>query len=293
MATAFRRTGRLADAIDLVEGQDHGIDLTGAESSLLAELHEASGDPNKAESIFESALASDASDANVFQRFLRFKSRRGAFEAIRTLAESRRAEQPEDVASLIEAGAILGGRSSDPQLRGVGLGWLDEIIETRPEHAAEAAFQAAMCHYAHDEFSRTEPLLKKAAKLAPTRSRPINALAWLYCEDLNQPERALETIEGFLALGGVGDDALLDTHGTVLMRLGQLSRARQKFVRCVARAGQGSTLTAATFHLGQTLLKDGDAREGRRYLRQALQLHSKLGGLSPDDEVTAGKLLGQ
>ena len=293
LATAFRRTGRLADAVALVEGQSDGIDMTGAESALLAELYEAGGDLQKAESIFESALARDGTDADVFSRFLQFKARRGAFEAIQSLAEARRADLPADISSRIEAGAILGSRCPDPSLRKIGLDWLDEIIRTQPEHAADAAFKAALCHYAHREFTQTEPLLKKAAELAPARPRPVNTLAWMYCEDLNQPERALDTIDAYLARGGVEDDALLDTHGTVLMRLGRLSPARQKFVRCVARSGQGTTLTAATYHLGQALLKDGDAREGRRYLRQALQLNEKLGGLSTDDETAASKLLGQ
>ena len=59
---------------------------------------------------------------------------------------------------------------------------------------------------------------------------------------------------------------------------------------CLTLAGQTPTLTAASFHLGSVLLKRNAPDEARVYIRRALELHERLGGLSDTEKQHAREL---
>jgi tetratricopeptide (TPR) repeat protein len=119
----------------------------------------------------------------------------------------------------------------------------------------------------------------------------VNDLAWLYTEDLGRPAEAVALVERFLAKGGTEDAHLLDTHGLALMRLGDLDAAERKLTACLRQAGGTRTQAAATFHLGLLHLTAGRQDEGTTYVREALSLDERLGGLTEREKQEARRLV--
>ncbi len=134
-------------------------------------------------------------------------------------------------------------------------------------------------------------MFAEASRLDPPAGKPVNALAWLYCENLSQPDKALGLLQKYLGASGAANAEMLDTYATILLRLGRLDAAKQKLLACLDLAGQTPTFTAANYHLGPVLLKSNAPDEARAYVRRALQLHERMGGLSAKEREEAQRLL--
>ena len=93
-----------------------------------------------------------------------------------------------------------------------------------------------------------------------------------------------------LVLRGAASAEMLDTHATILLRLGRLDAAKQKLLTCLDLAGQTPTFTAAHYHLGLVLLQSNAPDEARSYIRRALQLNDRVGGLSAQEKQEAQRL---
>lgn len=256
---------------------------TPADAAALARLYEGVGDMEKAAALYDTALTLSAGAPEAFQDLLQFHGRRGDFHKIREAVESRRITHPTDVASWLAAGRMLSLQSKDAALQQVGLEWLEAIAREVPASAAEATYHAGLCLYNQKDFAQAESKFLQAAQLAPRWAEPINALAWLYGEDLGRPPDAQAVLQRFLQAGGQETAEMLDTHGMVLLRLGNLDGARQKFLESQRLAGQSPSLTAATYHLGLVLDAQGKKEEAATNFQRAQKLDQELGGLSEKD----------
>ncbi len=258
---------------------------TPAEVGALARLYEGTGDMDRAAVLYGTALTLSAEAPEAFQELLQFYGRRGDFKRIREAAETRRGSAPADAASWLIAARMLSLQGTDAELRQVGLDWLEAIAREVPASAAEATYHAGLCLYNQKDYAQAESRFLQAAQLAPRWAEPINALAWLYSEDLKRPQDAQGALQRFLQAGGEETAEMLDTHGMVLMRLGDLEGARRKFLECRQLAGQSHSLTAATYHLGLVLEAQGKMEEAATNFERARQLDRKLGGLSEKDRA--------
>ena len=297
LATAYHETGRLDRAIEFVEGLAPGEAtawqsdvLSAGETLVLARLHELNDDPDRAEGLLLHALGLDESSSETFQELVRFYARRADFQRVHTQALRRRADFPADAASLAVAGEILGAQCPDQRLRNTGMEWLEEIARDHPDHAADATYRSGMCYYQQKDLAKAEGKFLQASHLTPDAPGPVNALAWMYAEDLGRPAQARAVIDHFLAEGGREDPKLMDTHATVLLRLGELDAARGKLTECLKQVGQTSTVAAAHYHLGLVLLETGRTREAITHVQKALRLAQRLGGLT-DREREQARLL--
>jgi len=292
-AAAGRFAGQTDQAITYIEQQAPREHWTPLELVLLAKLRESKGEGEKAAELFTGAFERDPRSPEIFQEYVHFLSRAGAHDQVYALASKRRMKMPQDVDSIAVAAELLGTRSADSSQRQTAVGWLREIAAAHPDHAADAHYRAGLCYYQIGDWKNAEDFLTKAAQIEPNSARAVNALAWLYCEKLTQPQKALSLIEGYLARGGLTTAELLDTFGTVLLRLDRLDAARDKLLACLDLAGQTPTYAAANYHLGLVLLRLDSPSEAQSYLRQALQLHKRVGGLTDDDLKEAQRLLAE
>jgi tetratricopeptide (TPR) repeat protein len=292
LATAYQETGQVNRAIEFVEGLAPQDALTASETLILARLHEVNNDLDRAEVLFLLASRLDEGSSGTFQEVLKFYARRQGFRRVHTLGSQRRADFPNDVTSLAVAGEILGAQCPDATLRETGMEWLEEIAREHPDWASDALFRTGMCYYQQGDLEKAEDKFLRASSLAPEASGPVvNALAWMYAEDLGRPDDARAVIDRFLAAGGHEDARLMDTHATVLLCLGELEAARQKLAECLKRAGQTSTLAAAHYHLGLVLFKGGDVSEAVSYIKTAMRLADRLGGLTEKEREQAERLI--
>lgn len=290
LATAYQHTGRIDRAIRMIEGLAREEDWSPTEIIVLAKLHELRGDIDQADSLFNRALVQQPKSSDVFQEHLHYHARHGALDEVYALASQRRLEVPEDIESILTAGELLAANSMDRRLREVGTTWLEQIARDHPDRAVDATYRNALCHYHRGELTNAETLLQEAMRIAPTSPRSVNALAWLYSEDRDDPNKALQLIEQFLDKDDQDSAELLDTHGTILLRLNRLDEAEKKLRTCLEIAGQTPTLTVASYHLGLVLLKKDERGEARVYFRRALELNERLGNLSETERQHAREL---
>lgn len=287
---AAERANQVDRAIKLVESGAGQAAMTAEESVALARLHESKGETARAEALYQQAVGSAPQDSSIFQLWLHFQARQGAYERLYELAEQRQAEHPDDVLARLAAGHLL-GLQSEARLREKGIGWLMAVASSHPSLAGDAVYRAGVCHLQAGDVAQAESAFLQSAQLAPTSAEPVNALAWLYSEEMNRPADALGVLQKFLSAGGRETPQMLDTHGAVLLRLGQLEAARAKLLACIDAAGQTDTLTAATFRLGKLLFQQKKQTDAVAQLRRAQELDRRFGGLNDRERAEIEQLL--
>jgi len=291
LAAAYQFAGQSDEAINYLERQAPPEQWTQLETILLAKLYETKKDLSRAEALLRRAVEMDKRSAEAFQEYVHYFARRGGFDQVYALASQRRAEFPADVESVAAAAEILGTLSPDASLRQTAIDWLKETAAKHPDQAAAATYRCGLCYYQQGDLANAEAMFAEASRLDPTAGKPVNALAWLYCENLSQPDKALGLLDKYLGGSGAANAEMLDTYATVLLRLGRLDAAKQKLLACLDLAGQTPTFTAANYHLGLVLLKSNAPDEARAYVRRALQLQERMGGLSAKEREEAQRLL--
>jgi len=294
-ADASRQAKQVDPAIEFIERLSPEPKRPAAETLLLAKLYESKGDQVRADALFGRALNDDpgAPGPAMLTEYILFQARCGAFDQVYSLASQHRLEHPGDVETLAVAAELLGSQSPDPDLRLRGLEWLDEIAANYPDYAADARYRSGMCRLQHGDLVEAETMLLRASQLAPDNPKPVNALAWLYGEESGKPQQGLSVIEKFLAVGGRATPEMLDTRGTLLLRLKRLNEAREVLSSCLATVEQSPTRAAATYHLGLVMLESGANQDGLSNVRLALDLHERFGGLALKEVQEARRLLAQ
>lgn len=293
LATAYSEVGRLGDAMAFIEALAPPEALTATELLVQARLTELTGDLERAEALYSRALTLTDTSPPALLALAQFHARNESYVRVHDLGLRRRAEAPDDVASLAVVAELLGAQSSDEELRQTGMTWLEQIARENPDNASDARYRLGMCHYRIRNLAKAEEQFTQAAERSPLAPRPVNALAWMYAEDLGRPDDARAVIDRFLAAGGEEDAPLLDTHATVLLRLRELPAAIQKLTECIKIAGQTPTLAAAHYHLGLVYLEQENLPTAVSYIKTALRLAERVGGLTAKETEKAKELVEQ
>ncbi len=291
LVEASRQPGQLEQAIGFIEGLSPDTTRPAGESILLARLLETKGDVSRADALYRQILDGENRSAQFTLEYLAFQARQGAFDQVYALASKWYSDHPDDVETLASAAELLGAQSTDPDLRARGYEWLDEIAKNHPDNAADARYRSGLCRLQQGDLVDAETMLLRASQLSPDDPKPANALAWLYGEELGKPEQGLSIIEKFLADGGRTTPEMLDTHGTILLRMNRLKEAREKLSACLDMIGYSPTRTAATYHLGLVMMKSEEQRDGLTSIRLALDMNNRVGGLGEKDTQEARRLL--
>ncbi len=289
--TAMQRTGQANKGIETISRLSPDETRPSGQSILLAKLCESKGDFIEAEKHFRRAVVTDQAAPAAFREYMFYQARRGSFDQVYSLASKYREDHPTDIETVAIAAELLAAQSPDEDFRRRGFEWLADIAIQFPDRAADASYRSGMCRFQRGEFAEAEKDLLRASQLAPDSANPVNALAWLYGEELNRVTDGLAAIDAFLQSGGKPTAEMLDTHGVLLFRQKRFDLARQQFRACLAVVGTSPTRTAALYHLGLLQLETGSMEEGAAHIRQAVEMNERVGGLNPREEVTARQLL--
>ena len=128
------------------------------------------------------------------------------------------------------------------------------------------------------------------AELQPEDEVTINNAAWIMCEEQGKHQQALELAEKGLKLAPQYVD-LIDTRGVIYYRLGKLDKAIADFITCIKLYPDTvAGCVGSHFHLARALAASGQRTRALEHLSQALDLESRIGGLSPQDMEEAKNL---
>ncbi|MBT3199007.1 MAG: tetratricopeptide repeat protein [Phycisphaerales bacterium] len=113
-----------------------------------------------------------------------------------------------------------------------------------------------------------EKAYKKCLEFTPNDNAALNNLAYLYVDDLNEPEKALPYVQKVIRLRPQ-DPNVLDTYGWVMGKLKRYAEAKKYLQRSIERDPE---LAACRFHLGWIFEQTGDRKQAIKHYRLGLEL---------------------
>jgi tetratricopeptide (TPR) repeat protein len=133
---------------------------------------------------------------------------------------------------------------------------------------ASASQSLGAIYYAMQNYHEAELAYLEVLKSYPSDLAALNNLAYMYTENLNQPEKALPYAEKAARLLST-DGNVLDTYGWTLLKLGKLSEAENQLSRSVQIL---SSQAPNRYHLGLVHEQRGRLAEARSQFEKALEI---------------------
>ena len=145
--------------------------------------------------------------------------------------------------------------------------------------------------YVEGKIEETEKMYRKILSAQDGDLVAMNNLAWILCEERGKYNEALDIAQNGLVRSPVYLD-LLDTRGMVFFRMGNFEKAIEDFTKCVQLYPTNvPSAVASHFHLGRAYAARGEKNEAIRYLKSAIEMNTKTGGLCENDAAEARTLL--
>jgi tetratricopeptide (TPR) repeat protein len=168
-------------------------------------------------------------------------------------------------------------------------GILRMVLEDHPD-STETMRALAILLQISGRSSESAQLYERILKLEPDDVITINNLAWIIGEVQGKPEQALDlALKGLKIAPNYYD--LIDTCGVLYYRLGQFDKAINNFNECIELyPGITQSSIGTRFYLARALAQIGQKDKATQYLKEALELNSKNGGLSMADLAEAESL---
>ena len=168
-------------------------------------------------------------------------------------------------------------------------GILRMVLDDHPD-STETMRALAILMQVSGRSSESAQLYERILKLEPDDVITINNLAWIISEVQDKPEQALElALRGLKIAPNYYD--LIDTCGVIYYRLGQFDKAINNFNECIKLyPGVTQSSIGTRFYLARALAQVGQKDKASQYLKEALELNSKNGGLSTADLAEAESL---
>jgi tetratricopeptide (TPR) repeat protein len=167
---------------------------------------------------------------------------------------------------------------------------LRTILENSPD-SVEAIGALAILLETTGRSEESAELYQRLLELKPDNLLAINNLAWIMCEVQGKHQQSLELAQRGLEMAPNYVD-LIDTRGVVYYRLGEFDKAIQDFSTCIKLYPSTAPAAIATrFHAARVLVELGQKDSAIEHLTQALDLESRIGGLSTADLAEAQRLL--
>jgi tetratricopeptide (TPR) repeat protein len=164
------------------------------------------------------------------------------------------------------------------------------ILDKTPNQT-EAMRALAILLQAAQRDSEAAEIYQRILEIKPDDLIAINNLAWILCENQKKFRQALELAQKGLKIAPQYID-LIDTRGVAYYRLGEFNKAIKDFTTCLDLYPIiAPSLVASHFHLARALAECGEKNKATEYLTRALELESRLGGLSTVDLAEARDLL--
>ena len=138
----------------------------------------------------------------------------------------------------------------------------------KPEDIAMLFNRLGKAYYDNKEPREAEKAYIKCLKLTPDSHAALNNLAYLYVDDLNEPEKALPYVRKVIRLRPQ-DPNVLDTYGWVMGKLKRYAEAKKYLQRSIER---DPALAACRYHLGWVFEQIGDRKQARKHYRLGVEL---------------------
>jgi len=148
---------------------------------------------------------------------------------------------------------------------------LQAALSKNPTNTA-ALLLMGMTYNAEKEYKDARDAYEKVLAVSPKNALALNNLAYLYAENLGQPDKGLQLARQVRDLA-TADPAVADTLGWVLFRNGQYSSALSLERESAAKL---ATVPEIQFHLAMTCYMMGDEANARTAFQRALQLPGDL-----------------
>jgi tetratricopeptide (TPR) repeat protein len=291
LARTYMAAGQPENAVKLLEKQlpscANTLEQRRVNTALAVALYE-SGDKEQAQKKLDFLIQSDPNDPGPLLAQVRLLSGDELWDDLSQKVTQWHQNHPQDVATLLTAAAYLAG-IEDSRARETAEKVLRMTLQSNPD-SQEAMVNLAILLYTSGQTAESAQLYQRALQIDPNNLVAINNFAWILSEEQNQFQQALVLVERGLKIAPQYVD-LIDTRGMVYYRLGQFEKAIQDFNRCVELYRNSAPAKASSlFHLARALTKLGQTAKALEQLKQALDLHSQTGGLSPADLTEAQRL---
>jgi len=259
---------------------------------LLADVYMAVDNPSKSEELIRRyrAQIEDAQNRRQFSIALAvvmFKSDRSS-EARQEVEAALEGTQKDTQTLVALSNAIAA--TFQPEAQQLAEKLLRDAVAKEPK-SASALISLAVLYQLTDKSAEAAELYERVLQIQPNNSVAMNNLAWIVCEDRQDPDGGLKLAERALALDPPNLIDVLDTRGVAYYRLGLFTDAVSDFERCIELAAQKRTGSSTHhFHFARALAKLGETEAALRHLDQALHPASPADRLSSSQTNEANKL---
>jgi len=138
----------------------------------------------------------------------------------------------------------------------------------KPGDVAALSNRLGKAYYDNGEPRKAEKAYMKCLEITPRNHAALNNLAYLYVDDLNEPEKALPYVRKVIRLRPQ-DPNVLDTYGWVMGKLKRYAEAQKYLQRSIERDPE---LAACRYHLGWVLEQTGNQKQALKHYRLGLEL---------------------
>jgi len=201
-------------------------------------------------------------------------------------------EHPEGSRVLVTVATDL-TMKSDSQAKGTAEKILNVVRQQDPNCVEAMSVLAVLLLQTPGRADESAQLYRQILEREPNHVIVLNNLAWILSEEQDKPQEALELARKGLRISPDYHD-LLDTRGVIYYRLGEYDKAIEDFSRAIQLYPKTALAGVSTrFHLGRAYARLEQTSEAVEHLKQSLDLHSRIGGLTPADIDEARRLLNQ
>lgn len=155
---------------------------------------------------------------------------------------------------------------------------LSAALEKQPE-SEPLLMMLAQTYHLQRRVDEAVQLYKRVLQVNSRNVVAMNNMAWIYGQDLNQVDKALEQAREGLVLAPQYTD-LLDTYGTLCYRAGQYDEAIKSLKECLNRPSykRAPSAAATMYTLAKSYQARGDKTNARLMFRQCLDRNRQMDG---------------
>ena len=147
--------------------------------------------------------------------------------------------------------------------------YVESIKEAKKsEDVAMLSNRLGKVYYDLGEPREAEKAYKKCLEITPNDNAALNNLAYLYVDDVEEPEKALPYVQKVIKLRPQ-DPNVLDTYGWVMGKLKRYVEAKKYLQRSIERDPE---LAACRYHLGWVFEQTGNRKQALKHYRLGMEL---------------------
>jgi len=293
MADTYIKAGEPKKAANLLREQLAACDVSEHRKcniALAVALYK-SGDKAQAQKEFDSLLESEPNDPGPLLSQAQLLKEDKAWSGLSRMVIDWYGKHPEDSHTpvTIAKGLMV---IEDTKAKTTAEEILRLILKGEPD-CGEAMGVLAILLQIRGRPAESAPLYERLLELEPDNVIAINNLAWIISEVQGEHQKALELAQTGLKMAPNYYD-LIDTRGVIYYRLGEFDKAVADFTECIKLyPGTTPASIGTRFYLARALAELGEKDKAIKYLNEALELESQIGGLSTADLAEAKSLLKQ